>query len=237
MVLMRKLHKWISLLVGLQVLLWLISGLVISLLDPAKVNGAQWRNPTQPAPEAIPPEAVLEPYELPAAHLEGALGISLAVRDSRAVYRIRYDASEVLLDAADGGLITTSEPEALSIARRDFSGAGEPIAITPGVAPERATRNHHGPYWRVDFSDDAHSAIYVSTATGEILERRNDYWRTHDFFWMLHIMDYTQRENFNNPLVIGIALVSVWLGISGAVLLVISLRRRGCRYLSIWPRG
>jgi hypothetical protein len=231
MVLMRKLHKWISLLVGLQVLLWLISGLVISLLDPAKVNGVQWRNPTQLTPETIPPGALLEPYELPASHLEGALGISLAVRDSRAVYRIRYDASEVLLDATDGRVITTSGSEALLIARHDFSGAGQPVSMTAGVAPDRETRNHLGPYWRIAFSDDARTAIYISIATGEILERRNDYWRTHDFFWMLHIMDYAQRENFNNPLVIGVALVSVWLGITGVMLLVASLRRRGLRYL------
>lgn len=231
MALMRKLHKWISLLIGLQVMLWLISGLVIALLDPAKVSGAKWRNPTQLTPETIPPGALLEPFELPAAHLEGALEISLLARNSRAVYRIRHDASEVLLDATDGRVITTGESEALLIARRDFAGAGEPISITAGVAPDLETRDHLGPYWRIDFSDAADTRIYVSTATGKVLERRNDYWRTHDFFWMLHIMDYTQREDFNNPLVIGVALVSAWLGISGVVLLATNLRRRGFRYL------
>jgi len=233
MTLMRKLHKWISLLVGLQVLLWLISGLVISLLDPAKVGGAQWRNLSQITPQTIPPEPLLEPFELPARYLAGALDISLLVQSARAVYRITYTGSEVLLDANDGTRLSMSEAEALALARHDFTGVGEPVTVTAGIAPDRETRNHHGSYWRVDFSDDAHTSIYISVDSGEILERRNNYWRIHDFFWMLHIMDYGRREDFNNPLVIGVALVSVWLGISGAVLLITSLRRRGVRYLNV----
>ena len=77
MALMRKLHKWISLLVGVQVLLWLTSGLVISLLDPAKVSGAQWRVPVQAIPGTIPSVPILEPFELRAEHLRGALSINL----------------------------------------------------------------------------------------------------------------------------------------------------------------
>ena len=36
--LLKKVHKWVGLLIGIQVLLWLLSGLMISLLDPAKVS-------------------------------------------------------------------------------------------------------------------------------------------------------------------------------------------------------
>ena len=233
MALMRKLHKWISLLVGLQVLLWLISGLVISLLDPDKVSGAQWRHASEPPANPVPAGPVLEPMSLPANHLESALHISLVEHDAKAVYRVTYADSVTLLDASDGSRLSTGETEALAIAQHDFTGDGEPITVTAGSAPGPETRNHHGPYWRVDFSDDAHTSIYVSAASGEILERRNDYWRIHDFFWMLHIMDYDSREDFNNLLVISAALVSIWLGISGAVLLVTGLRRRGIRYLRV----
>lgn len=231
MMLMRKLHKWISLLVGLQVLLWLTSGLVIALLDPAKVSGAQWRAHTEAAPRSIPPGPLLEPSELPASDLQDALGISLLEHNARAVYRISYTDTEVLLDASDGTRLSVGETKAVALAQEDFSGAGKPLSVSAGVAPDRETRDHHAAYWRVDFSDAAHTSIYISAASGGVLERRNDYWRVHDFFWMLHIMDYTQREDFNNPLIIGVALVAAWLGISGAVLLVVSLRRRGLRYL------
>lgn len=233
MVLMRKLHKWISLLVGLQVLLWLISGLVISLLDPAKVSGEKWRHVSQPVVNPIPAGPVMDPLDLPVNRLKGALDIRLLEHNARAVYRITYADSEILLDAIHASPLFTGQSEALLLAQRDFTGAGAAVTVTAGIAPGRETRNHHGPYWRIDFSDDARTSIYISAASGKILERRNDYWRIHDFFWMLHIMDYNSREDFNNPLVIAVALVSIWLGISGVVLLVTSLRRRGIRYLNV----
>ena len=85
--------------------------------------------------------------------------------------------------------------------------------------------SYAGAYWRVSFSDPANTAIYISASTGEVLERRNSYWRVRDFFWMLHIMDYPGRENFNNPLIISVALVAIWLGISGFLLLFSSFTR------------
>jgi hypothetical protein len=33
MIMLRKLHKWLSLAIGLQVVIWVTSGLIISILD------------------------------------------------------------------------------------------------------------------------------------------------------------------------------------------------------------
>ena len=230
MVFLRKLHKWLSLLIGLQVLLWLLSGLVISLLDADKVSGRQWTNSTPHELESIPKDELLEPYELPAKHLNGALGVSLAIRHGQPVYRIKHVSAEVLLDARDGSVLTTGKAEAKKLALLDFTGHGDIISITPGTAPDLETRNSTGAYWKIDYSDDANTSIYISEASGEILERRNRYWRVHDFFWMLHIMDYSARKDFNNSLVITLALVAVWLGISGFILLFGSFRRRDFRF-------
>jgi Na+-transporting NADH:ubiquinone oxidoreductase subunit F len=233
MLFLKKLHKWISLLIGLQVLLWLLSGLVISLLDPAKVSGQQWVNSAPNDPETLPPGALLEPDELAAEHLNGALGINLAVANGKPVYRIRYVSTEVLLDAIDGSVLTTGKAAAERLALRDFNGIGKIISVTPGTAPNLETRNSNGNYWRVDFSDNANTAIYISAASGDILERRNSYWRVHDFFWMLHIMDYSAREDFNNALVIIVSLIAVWLGITGFILLFGSFGRRDFRFLKL----
>lgn len=230
MAFIRKLHRWIGLLIGLQVLLWLSSGLVMALLNPAKVSGQWWaRPPAQPSP-GLPPATILEPFELPSQHLQEASSVTLGEYAGRAVYRIRHSGGEILLNATDGSAITFGAGEARAIARRDFTGPGEVSAVTAGRSPNRETRNHHGAYWRVDFSNAARTSIYVSASTGDILERRNAYWRIHDFFWMLHIMDYREREDFNNPVVIGVALVAAWLGLSGFLLLLSSFRRRDFRF-------
>ncbi len=231
--LLKKLHKWVGLLIGVQVLLWLISGLVISLLDPAKVSGKQWANAITAEPQTLEPADLLEPSELPADVLNDALGIDLNVWNGKPVYRVAHADSETLVNAADGSVIVIEKDEAGQLARQDFSGDGEIISIEGGVAPDMETRGRHGAYWRVNFSDPANTSIYICAATGEILERRNGYWRVRDFFWMLHIMDYSGRENFNNVLVIIVALVAIWLGISGFGLLFGSFNRQDFFFLNL----
>lgn len=232
--LLKKLHKWIGLLIGLQVMLWLLSGLVISLLDPEKVSGKRWaRNSQAEAPPLGTGTPLLEPAELPAGLLNDALGIDLTTRRGKPVYRIRRVGGEVLADATDASIVSTGKVEAGEIARRDFSGDGEIVSIEHGMAPDMETRDSNGAYWRVNFSDPVNTAIYVSESSGNILERRNLYWRVRDFFWMLHIMDYPGREDINNPIVITTALTAVWLGISGFLLLFGSFKRHDFYFLNM----
>jgi hypothetical protein len=51
-------------------------------------------------------------------------------------------------------------------------------------------------------------------------------WRVFDFFWMLHIMDYGERENFNSPLLITASVVGWVLAVTGIWLVVLWLMRR-----------
>jgi len=230
---LKKLHKWVGLLIGIQLLLWLTSGLMISLLNPEKVSGQHWARAALQEQQSLPAGMILEPHELPAGQLSGALRVDLTLSQGKPVYHIQRAEGETLLNAVDGSIITTDETEARSLAELDFSGDGEIISVERGTAPDRETRNSLGEYWRVNFSDSANTSIYISVATGQILERRNSYWRVRDFFWMLHIMDYVGREDLNNSLVITVSLVAVWLGISGFILLFGSFNRHDFHFLNL----
>ena len=48
---------------------------------------------------------------------------------------------------------------------------------------------------------------------------------------MLHIMDYAGHKNFNHPLIITVALVAIWLGFSGFLLLFGSFSRNDFSFL------
>ena len=235
--LLRKLHKWIGLLIGVQVLLWLLSGLMISLLDPDKVSGKRWTSTSVAEFQTLEPVIVLEPAEVPAGLLKDAIGIGLTYRHGKPVYLVKRVNSETLVDASDGAVIVFDKTEAEQVAQKDFSGDGEIVSIESGMAPDRETRGSQGAYWRVNFSDRSNTAIYISASTGEILERRNSFWRVRDFFWMLHIMDYPGRENFNNPLIITVALIAIWLGISGFILLFGSFSRSDFYFLNIFGKN
>jgi len=231
--LFKKVHKWVGLLIGLQVLLWLLSGLMISLLDPLKVSGKQWASTHTPAPPTLEPVTILEPSELPAGLLKDALGIDLTYRHGKPVYLVRRADGKTLVDASNASVIVFDKTAAEQLALEDFSGDGEILSIEKGMAPDRETRDSKGAYWKINFTDRANTAIYISASSGEILERRNSFWRVRDFFWMLHIMDYPGRENFNNPLIITVALIAIWLGISGFLLLFGSFSRSDFSFLNI----
>jgi Na+-transporting NADH:ubiquinone oxidoreductase subunit F len=229
----KKLHKWVGLLIGIQMLLWLLSGLMISLLDPLKVSGKLWTNSAKTHQQELQTGVLLEPWELPPALLSGASSIKLEVIRAVPVYRIQQGENESLIDATDGSLIITGKTDAERIARQDYTGNGELVSLEQGMAPDMETRTNSGEYWRVNFSDAIHTSIYISVASGEVFERRNSYWRVRDFFWMLHIMDYSGRENFNNVLIIMVVLIAVWLGISGMILIFGSFSRHDFYFLNI----
>ncbi|MCP2775214.1 hypothetical protein, partial [Salmonella enterica] len=73
--------------------------------------------------------------------------------------------------------------------------------------------------WQVDFNDAAGTSLYIDAQDASVLERRNDTWRVFDVAWMLHIMDYTGREDFNHPLIVTFAIAGLWMALSGLWLL------------------
>jgi hypothetical protein len=139
----------------------------------------------------------------------------------RPVYEIAVDGSSpVLLDARSGALLSpVAESHAIEIAVADFSGAGRMTKAT--LITEKPPIEFRGdlPVWRISFDDPDETNIYVSAATGKVTARRSTTWRIYDFLWSLHIMDYSERDNFNNPLVIAAAAVAFVLAVSGFVLL------------------
>ena len=43
MIFIRKLHKWLTLLIGAQLIVWLVTGTIISFIDQVEVSGNETR--------------------------------------------------------------------------------------------------------------------------------------------------------------------------------------------------
>ena len=67
-----------------------------------------------------------------------------------------------------------------------------------------STNGHHEyrekplPAFAVSFDGDVNTTVYVSAELGTVQTYRNNRWRVFDFLWMLHVMDYQNRDNINN---------------------------------------
>lgn len=210
----NRLHRLAAWIVGLQLLLWIGSGLTMSLLDPALVDGSRHaRAPVPPPPLDL--SGVQDPREFAARHAGVIRSIALRSTHDGPVYLLRTANGVERYDARSGLPRHVDAAAALALARADYAGAGQPE--TPQWMPQgdTETRGHAGALWRVPVADDIDTTLYVSAVTGDILERRNRVWRLFDIAWMLHIMDYRHRESFNHPLLILFACGGIWLAGSG----------------------
>ncbi|MBR0345251.1 MAG: 2Fe-2S iron-sulfur cluster binding domain-containing protein [Rudaea sp.] len=216
---LRKIHKWVGLIVGVQLLLWTTSGFVMSLLDHDAVEGKAYRA-SAPAARAWPPDA-LAPAQVVAAAATKVQTLTTGWLLDRPVYHLSDSESARTVDAMNGAAIEIDATLASALAAASYAGPGKP-ATSQRLDKTLEVRNHDGPLWRVDFSDANDTTVYLSAQTGRVLEHRNKTWRLFDVFWMLHIMDYAGRKNFNNPLVVTMAVGGLWLALTGIWLLVAS---------------
>jgi Na+-transporting NADH:ubiquinone oxidoreductase subunit F len=218
---MRKIHKWFGLVIAIQFVLWMSSGVVMSLLDAEKVRGREFRV-KPPAAAKWPVDAMTVDAVL-ARSSNQVMTISSGWLLQMPVYRLANDKASWIVSARDGKPLALDAILAMDIARYSYSGKG--TAATPRLLNYTLeTRSHKEPVWRVDFNDADETTVYVSAITGNVLEHRNSTWRLFDFFWMLHIMDYAERADFNNKLLVTSAVGGLTMALTGVWLLFASFR-------------
>lgn len=219
----RSLHKWIGLILALQFVLWTASGLVMSLLNHETVEGHQHRAEHALSPKSWPVGA-LSPSQVLILAGRPVESLEATWLQDQPVYRLKEGATVWLISALEGRPVQVDADMAAVIAAADYVGDGVPGSPEWLAIATLEVRGHEGAIWRVPFSDADDTTLYISAQDGRILERRNKSWRLFDVFWMLHIMDYSGRQNFNNPLVIMAASGGLWIALSGVWLLFVSFR-------------
>ena len=213
---LRKIHKWIGLVIGLQFLVWAISGAAMALLDMDEVAGGAMAEAAAPP---LPATGTAWPRVQQALVGQEISALSLRTLPEGLAFQVATPGGTKLFDAGTGNPFVIDRHKASAIARAAHPASASPTRVAALSELTLAVREHALPIWQVDFSDAVNSSYYVSGSTGEILERRNDSWRWWDFFWMLHNMDYAQRTSFNHPLIIMVGFAMAWLAVTGFWLL------------------
>jgi len=154
-----------------------------------------------------------------AAQFGPATSISLQFVGPESAYIIaKASGAQTLVDARSGDVISPLNAErAMALALYDFEGDVEPSDPELLAASDGDYRGAL-PVWKVVMNDGEGTNLYISPDTGRVVARRSDVWRIFDFFWMLHIMDYEDRSDFNHPLLIGASLIAVIFTLTGGFL-------------------
>lgn len=228
-----QIHKWIGIVIGVQVVLWIAGGFVMTVFPIEEIRSEH--NIREVAPQPILASEVAMPLADALASLDGRqpVGVEVGRFLDQVVYRLQYGEEDfAMVDAVTGEVISPiSADMALEVARRDFAGEANLDGATL-ITEHNVEYRAELPVWRIDMNDAEGTHLYVLPDTGQVRARRSDIWRVYDFFWMLHIMDYENRTDFNNPLVIWASLISLVLAISGIVLLFYRFSKKDIRWLT-----
>ena len=216
---LRRWHIWLGWLIGIPMLVWTVSGIVMVAKPIEEVRGSHLRADPMPmrmAAPMVPPQ------------LEGIALASLALQPRAAGPRwvvTLDDGTTRLADPATGALLPRlNAADAVREVTARYRGSARIAAVTRTDADDPPLDLRRPlEAWQVRMSDGTH--FYVDAGSGEVVARRTAWWRFYDFMWGLHIMDPAGREDTHNPFVIGFGLASLVTVILAIVLLPLTLRR------------
>ncbi|MBY6187903.1 2Fe-2S iron-sulfur cluster binding domain-containing protein [Marinobacter hydrocarbonoclasticus] len=222
---MMRWHKWGALLVGLQLLIWIGTGLYFNLVDHQRIGGRQYQ---QAAPEADwKLEELAEPGPLLSSYAP-VVRLSVVDRAGAPYYQLehqrrlypRQQQSITLVDARTGEPVVVDPELAGTLAQFSYSGPGD-IAEISALPPRSAELpKEENPVWRVAFADELETAVFVDGVSGRVIAHQNRHSREAALMLKLHFMDYANTGGFNHPLMWLFGLLTLALSLSGVLLLI-----------------
>ncbi|MFV3131628.1 PepSY domain-containing protein [Niveispirillum sp. KHB5.9] len=222
----RKTHKWLALLIGIQALIWAISGLYMVVVPIEIIHGDHFvhLHGSQP-PLAL--DKVRHDINDVRQSYNDVRSVRLKPLLDEPHYVVEHAGGLTLVNAVTGRErppLTNEEAERLARALYTGKSAVQSVTLLAEVPAE--IRGRAAPVWQVRFAGWNDHTIYLSPITGDLVARRHNLWRTFDFVWMFHIMDYAERTDVNNPLVRVATIAASIVMLSGVWLLFYSFRRR-----------
>ncbi len=218
-------HKWLALIVGVQVLFWIGSGFFFTLFPIERVRSEHRIAHEHAAPLNAPiadVSALLPEAPTRLTYERDAAGDAVAVAEFPG-------RRPILIDLADWRVASPLSADAAAQIAQAYT-TGSPRVRERKLVTEE-TPEYRGPLpaWRIAFDDAVGVAVYVAADTARVTARRSDLWRVYDALWALHIMDWRDRENFNTGLMILTSFTALLVVLAGFVLFPYRLRWRASR--------
>lgn len=217
----RVWHRRLGPIIGIQLLLWSLGGvyfswvhldLVRSETDMAEVEDMNLKN-VRYSPN------LAELFNL--SQLDPVVEIRIgSMLDMPVVRLIQDEFNAELYHATTGELLSpVNEQTAALLATTDFA-PDIPVLSVELMEEHTPGGEYRGPLpaWIVSFDNWKKTALYISVNEGRVVSRRSTIWRAFDFLWMLHILDFDERTDFNNWLLRILSLLGVVTVLSGYVL-------------------
>jgi len=216
-IVIRKAHRYLGLFLGIQFVLWTVSGLYFSWTDIDEIHGDHFKQ--------LPPERTAFTDLLGTSELQGGAAIEtlqLLEIDGHPYYWVNESS---LYHARTGDLKEgITQTEAIAVAKRHMSSDLRISSIQKldSVGPHHEYRGRPLPAYEISYASSKNVKAYVAVNNGAFQTVRFRDWRWFDFLWMTHTMDYQGRDDFNTLLLRVFSLAGLITVLSGFVLWSVS---------------
>ena len=171
----RSLHRYLSIFVSIQLLLWTISGIYFAYNKIELVRGEQYR---------LPKEVEYRIFD--------RLGTSVieTIRDGEKSYTTHPERNSIK---------PITKEDAMKVILQKTTLKPIEAILIENVNPGEEYRGEL-PVYKVKTDTKDKINVYVGYMTGDIKSIRSDSWSVWDLMWSRHILDYGVRDNINNIL-------------------------------------
>lgn len=233
---MRRWHRYLGFIFGIQFLFWTIGGFYFSWTNIRQIRSDDIRRELPPVqlPDSVTSLKEVQ-RQFDKKYSGGSIsGIQVIHGFTQPpCYQIRYQWLHQehflryrLSDGNELPQVTQKEAEQEALA-----------AVQPGMKVSFTERidsvnGHHEyrekplPAYAVHLSGAQQYVVYVGAETAQVHAIRNANWRVFDFLWMLHVMDYKNRDEINNWILRTFSLLGLITLASGYILFFLTRRRK-----------
>ena len=211
----RVFHKYLSLIISIQLLLWTISGIYFAFNKIELVRGEQYIIKDKPSSIEINNLNISSNVK----------NIEIFKRLNQWVVKVEMDAGFKYQDLLGNEVYELSPNEAIEVVKlKTILSPIDAIKINESSARSEF-RGRSLPIYKIktDSSDDTN--VYVDVMSGKIVAIRSDSWRVWDFLWGAHIIDYRQRDNINNILLKIFSILALLSSLSGIALFFNTIKK------------
>ena len=201
----RKWHRYLGLILGIQFFFWTLGGLYFSWTNIDEIRGDNLKSGN---PILNFEKDLVSPSSFVHHHLganDSLLSLKVVSILDKPFYEMVFKSNEgtntKLINAINGKTrLPLNTDDAIKIARQKLNVTAE-VTHTELITETNAHHEYRGrplPAYAITFDAPANTTVYVSQDHANVQTFRSQKWRIFDFLWMMHTMDYQERDNLNN---------------------------------------
>ena len=212
----RSFHKYLSLAISIQLLLWTISGIYFAFNKIELIRGEQYLLEQEISDVSL--DEMKNTFN--------AKNLSILKRLDQWIIKVE-DGAGVYYTDLNGNKLTSLTREQVKLAVKGQTSL-TPVNVTRITSSSEGSefRGRALPLFKVTTSSEDEINVYVDAVSGEVKAIRSDSWRWWDLLWSLHIMDYRERENIDNFLLKIFSILALISSLSGITLFFLGLKKR-----------